>query len=75
VQLLDNGQIRINYALDRPADLEVEVLSAGGQLIRRTQFNNAHLGSEVLDLDGIAKGLYLVKLKALGEETVHKVLR
>ena len=75
VQLLDNGQIRINYALDRPADLEVEVLSAGGQLIRRTQFNNAHLGSEVLDLDGIAKGLYLIKIKALGEESVHKVLR
>jgi PKD repeat protein len=75
VQLLDNGQIRINYALERPADLEVEVLSAGGQLIRRTQFNNAHLGSDIIDLNGIAKGLYLIKIKALGEETVHKVVR
>jgi PKD repeat protein len=75
IQLLDNGQIRINYALERPADLEVEVLSAGGQLIRSTQFDNVQLGSNVLDLEGIAKGLYLVKLKALGEETVHKVLR
>jgi PKD repeat protein len=75
VQLLDNGQIRINYALERPADLEVEVLSAGGQLIRRTQFNNAHLGSDIIDLNGIAKGLYLIKIKALGEESVHKVFR
>jgi PKD repeat protein len=75
VQLLDNGQIRINYALERPADLEVEVLSAGGQLIRRTQFYNAHLGSDIIDLNGIAKGLYLIKIKALGEESVHKVFR
>jgi len=33
------------------------------------------LGSDIIDLNGIAKGLYLIKIKALGEETVHKVVR
>ncbi len=75
VQLLDNGQVRINYALQKPTDLDVEVLSAGGQLIQRSRFDNVQLGSELINLDGIARGLYLIKLKALGEETVHKFLR
>jgi PKD repeat protein len=75
VQLLDNGLVRINYALERPTDLEVEILSAGGQLIRQTIFEKAHLGSETIDLDGLARGLYIIKLKALGKETSHKLLR
>ena len=75
VQLLDNGLVRINYALERPTDLEVELLSAGGQLIRRAIFEKAHLGSETIDLDGLARGLYIIKLKALGKETSHKLLR
>jgi PKD repeat protein len=74
VQLLQNGMIRINFALERPSDLGVDVLSASGELVRKTTFNNVQLGSEEISLDGLAKGIYLLRLKAFDQDVLYKVI-
>jgi hypothetical protein len=73
--MLQNGNVQINYALINRGDLHVEILTSGGQLVRKQTIANAYLGTEEISLDNLAAGMFIVRLSSGIHQTAEKVLR
>ena len=75
INMLQNGNVQINYALINRGDLNVEILTSGGQLVRKQTITDAYLGTEEISLDNLAAGMYIVRLSSGMHQTAQKVLR
>lgn len=76
MQLLDDGNVRINYAMVNASALQIEVFNAAGQKVFERDLPKSKLGSELLDLSGLTKGIYVLRISADHSLTQsHKLLR
>lgn len=75
INMLQNGNVQINYALINRGDLNVEILTSGGQLVRKQTITDAYLGTEEISLDNLAAGMYIVRLSSGMHQTAEKVFR
>lgn len=70
------GNAQLRYALDAAGDVQVEVLNLMGERVRLVVNENQAAGAHAYDLgQGLAKGLYLVRLHtAAGSSTLKMIL-
>lgn len=64
------GEIRVELGPEAPNAAEAQLIDASGQLLELFQLVR---GSQVLDLTALAKGTYLLRIRAEDEEVVHRI--
>jgi hypothetical protein len=62
----NNSEISLFYVIANPESYEVSISNTFGQIVKSYHIGNQSAGmySETINLDGLAKGMYFVKLKA-----------
>ena len=69
-----SGLFNIDITTAKVTDIEISVFNMQGQLVKSIQYEQVSKLSEELDLNGKAKGVYYLKIKAGDEMTVRKIV-
>lgn len=72
----NNSEISLFYVVTNPESYEVSISNTFGQIIKSYNIGNQSAGmySETINLDGLAKGMYFVKLKGKESEGTQKII-
>lgn len=70
------AEVSLFYVIAKPENYEVSVLNPVGQVVRSYSIGNQAPGmyNQTIKLDGLAKGMYFIKLKGRENEGVQKVI-
>lgn len=71
---ITEGQVYINYDIDKADNLNVEVYTMNGQRILSKSFNTQYSGTTRLDLSGISAGIYIMKITSGKNSTTKKLV-
>jgi hypothetical protein len=69
------GQATLTVAMERPADLTIEIVDMLGRRVWEKQASNTGQLTEPLDLTALPAGMYLLRLSANGQTVSKKLLR
>ena len=70
-----NGNYRFDYALSSPESLDILVMNAAGQTVMTRTVSGALVGNEMINLEGFASGIYVVRVVGGGKGFWGKVVR
>lgn len=72
----NSNEISLFYVITNEDKYEITVLNTVGQIVRTKSLNNQTTGmySETIDLNGLEKGLYFIKLKGNNNEGTQKII-
>lgn len=70
-----NEQVFVNYKLDKAASVQVNILDLTGKIVAQDFRGNLAAGNQqaLLNISGLAAGIYFVELNANGQKSIHKL--
>lgn len=68
--------VNLHFVTTKTENYHVEVVNTLGQTVKSVDFNNLQPGmyNENIDLNGLTKGIYFVKVKGINAEGVQKIM-
>lgn len=72
----NTNEISLFYVIGNEDKYELTIINTVGQIVKTKSLNNQTTGmySEIIDLNGLDKGLYFIKLKGNHNEGIQKII-
>jgi hypothetical protein len=70
----NNGSFNLRLELDRPEDLQIEVINTNGQVVAREELNRVSVHNQAFQLQGVASGIYLIKVTTTRGAATQKMV-